>query len=133
MTSAVWPLIKQRLLSVCNITLSSRDIESRSGQAYGELKSPSDLSGPAFCWYRFLAAPGQRLELQVYRIKRLGRWDNALKRCIGGGMQVVAGGDDLRFKDEQFEICGENERYFPPLVLFQVRTRLNEMRISNFI
>ena len=42
------------IFSVCNVTISSKEIESRSGLTYGEIKSPSDLSGPAFCWYGFL-------------------------------------------------------------------------------
>ena len=61
------------LYTVCNITISSQQIRSRSGQMFGEIKSPSTLSGPAFCWYRFEAEEGFRVELQVYRIKRLGR------------------------------------------------------------
>ena len=61
--------------TVCNVTISSEQIRSRSqsGQMFGEIKSPSTLSGPAFCWYRFEAEDGFRVELQVYRIKRLGR------------------------------------------------------------
>ena len=61
--------------TVCNITISSQQIRSRSksGQMFGEIKSPSTLSGPQFCWYRFEAEEGYRVELQVYRIKRVGR------------------------------------------------------------
>eukprot|EP00095_Tigriopus_kingsejongensis_P003735 maker-scaffold357_size197762-snap-gene-0.47 protein:Tk03735 transcript:maker-scaffold357_size197762-snap-gene-0.47-mRNA-1 annotation:"PREDICTED: uncharacterized protein LOC658825" len=115
--------------NMCNITLTSRDIESRSGQAYGEIKSPSTLSGPAFCWYRFVPEPGQRVEIQVYRIKRLGHIDPQSKGCTGGFMQLISGlrgrddlsapGSDLEFHSSELSICGQNERYFPPLVLFQ--------------
>ena len=61
--------------AVCNITISSQQIRSRSqsGQMFGEIKSPSTLSGPQFCWYRFEAEEGYRVELQLYRIKRVGR------------------------------------------------------------
>ena len=58
---------------MCNITISSREIMSMSGQAFGEIKSSWGLSGPAFCWYRFEAEPNERVEVQVYRIKRLGK------------------------------------------------------------
>ena len=58
--------------AVCNVTISSEDIKARSGQAYGEIKSPTTLSGPAFCWYRLEAQAGERVEVQIYRIKRLG-------------------------------------------------------------
>jgi hypothetical protein len=56
------------------VTISSRDLESRSGQAFGEIKSPPDLSGPAFCWYRFEARKGERVELQLYRMERVGHF-----------------------------------------------------------
>ena len=59
--------------SVCNVTISSREILSRSGQTFGEIKSPSTLSGPSFCWFRLKPEQNQRVEIQIYRIKRLGR------------------------------------------------------------
>ncbi|XP_059096393.1 uncharacterized protein LOC131890919 [Tigriopus californicus] len=114
--------------NMCNITLTSRDLESRSGQAYGEIKSPSALSGPAFCWYRFIPEPGQRVEVQVYRIKRLGKIDPQSMSCVGGFMQLISGlrgqeglpsGNHLKYHPSELSICGQNERYFPPLVLFQ--------------
>lgn len=82
------------LSSVCNVTITSRDILLRSGQTFGEIKvslntcklfcykqkckeiyfqSPTTMSGPAFCWYRFKPDQNQRVEIQIYRIKRLGR------------------------------------------------------------
>ncbi len=60
---------------VCNVTLSSPELESRSGRTSGELKSPSWLRGPALCWFRFESLPGQRLEMQFYRLMRVGRRD----------------------------------------------------------
>ena len=57
---------------MCNVTISSRTVKARSGQAFGEIKSPTKLSGPAFCWYRLEAEPGERVEVHIYRIKRLG-------------------------------------------------------------
>ena len=61
------------------MTISSREVSSRSGQAYGEIKSPGHLAGPSLCWYRFEAQPGERIEVQIYRIKRVGRLDEATK------------------------------------------------------
>ena len=58
--------------SVCNITISSVEMKARSGQAYGEIKSPTTMSGPAFCWYHLVPDVGERVEIQIYRIKRLG-------------------------------------------------------------
>ena len=58
---------------MCNITISSREMLAKSGQKFGEIKSSSSLGGPAFCWYRLEAEPDERVELQVYRIKRLGK------------------------------------------------------------
>ena len=47
-------------------------MKARSGQAYGEIKSPTTMSGPAFCWYHLVPDVGERVEVQIYRIKRLG-------------------------------------------------------------
>ena len=47
-------------------------MKARSGQAFGEIKSPTALSGPAFCWYHLVPDVGERVEVQIYRIKRLG-------------------------------------------------------------
>ena len=66
--------------TVCNVTISSADIKARSGQAFGEIKSPTTLSGPAFCWYRLEAEAGERVEVQIYRIKRLGELNTETNR-----------------------------------------------------
>ena len=40
------------IFAVCNITIDSGDLVSRSGQRYGEIKSSPGMAGPVFCWYR---------------------------------------------------------------------------------
>ena len=89
----------------------------KSGQSYGEIKSPSTLAGPVFCWYRFEPEPGERVEVQVHRIKRIGQRHLESNKCIGGYLQVAIG-ESLTFRDNELATCGANERYFPPLVQF---------------
>lgn len=111
---------------MCNITISASEVMAKSGQAYGEIKSPTTLSGPAFCWYRFQAEPGQRVEMQIYRIKRLGRLHTETNRCIGGFLQFNKGSTDLGYRPDQLAICGANERYSPPIVMFEDATEESE-------
>ena len=69
-------------IPVCNITISSFEVRQRSGRSFGEIESPSDASGPIFCWYKLQADPGERIEIQIYRIKRLGKLDEESKRYV---------------------------------------------------
>lgn len=64
-----YPLIS---VSVCNITLDSRQLFSKSDRGFGQIKSPS-LEGPSRCTYRFVPDTGQRVELQIYRLISIGR------------------------------------------------------------
>ena len=57
-------------------------MKARSGQAFGEIKSPTALSGPAFCWYHLVPDVGERVEVQIYRIKRLGELHLETNRYI---------------------------------------------------
>lgn len=59
-------------VSVCNITLDSRQLFSKSDRGFGQIKSPS-LEGPSRCTYRFVPDTGQRVELQIYRLISIGR------------------------------------------------------------
>ena len=110
-----FPLV---FFSVCNITISSREISARSGQSFGEIKSPPTLSGPAFCWYRFEAEPNERVEVQVYRVKRLGKRHFETNRCVGGFLQLVKG-NQMEFQKDELAICGANQRYSPPIVQYR--------------
>lgn len=59
-------------VSVCNITLDSRQLFSKSDRGFGQIKSPY-LQGPSRCTYRFVPDTGQRVELQIYRLVSIGR------------------------------------------------------------
>lgn len=64
------PLLSR--VSVCNITLDSRQLFSKSDRGFGQIKSPY-LQGPSRCTYRFVPDTGQRVELQIYRLVSIGR------------------------------------------------------------
>ena len=57
---------------VCNITLDSRQLFSKSGRGFGQIKSPP-LQGPTRCTYKFIPDTGQRVELQIYRVISIGK------------------------------------------------------------
>jgi len=71
-TPYFYPATSFSSVSVCNITLDSRQLFSKSDRGFGQIKSPY-LQGPSRCTYRFVPDTGQRVELQIYRLVSIGR------------------------------------------------------------
>ncbi|XP_020710895.2 uncharacterized protein LOC105690974 [Athalia rosae] len=116
--------LEQNCASMCNMTLDSKQLLDKSGRGFGQIKSPA-LTGPTRCTYRFIPDTGQRVELQIYRLVSIGRHNGSA--CEGGWLQLEKGA----------MVCGRNERFDPPVVLFsddEVATldmRINEKTVRS--
>ncbi|XP_011494413.1 PREDICTED: uncharacterized protein LOC105359497 [Ceratosolen solmsi marchali] len=91
--------------NMCNVTLDSRQLFSKSDRGFGQIKSPQ-FKGPSICTYRFVPDTGQRVELQVWRMISIGQHNGTA--CEGGWLQFEGGA----------RICGRNSRLQQPIVLF---------------
>ncbi|XP_032528119.1 uncharacterized protein LOC116778281 [Danaus plexippus] len=108
--------LEQFCSNMCNMTIDSRVLKNKSGKTFGQIKSPS-IEGPSTCSYILQPDAGQRVEIQVYRLVSVGRYNGS--SCVGGWLQLsgasavqdASGAADTR-------LCGTNERYTPPVVLF---------------
>ncbi|XP_014255384.2 uncharacterized protein LOC106669972 [Cimex lectularius] len=100
--------------NMCNMTLDARVLISKSGKSFGQLKSPP-VQGPTFCWFSFIPDDDQRVEIQIYRLISVGKFNGT--SCEAGFVQLVDGmSPTTKFGDTQ--ICGTNERFTPPVLLF---------------
>ncbi|XP_018400897.1 PREDICTED: uncharacterized protein LOC108778264 [Cyphomyrmex costatus] len=97
--------LEQHCANMCNITLDSRQLFSKSDRGFGQIKSPY-LQGPSRCTYRFVPDTGQRVELQIYRLVSIGRHNGTA--CEGGWLQL----------EGSARVCGRNQRFDRPVVLF---------------
>ncbi|KAB0801065.1 hypothetical protein PPYR_05419 [Photinus pyralis] len=99
---------------MCNISISSTDLYKHSGKSFGQIKSPS-LEGPNHCWYTLVPTSSERVEIQIYRLVDVGRFNGS--SCVGGYLQLMNGVDPLYSSTDNI-VCGVNERFSPPVVLF---------------
>ncbi|KOB68966.1 Uncharacterized protein OBRU01_11083 [Operophtera brumata] len=77
--------------------------------------SPS-IEGPRTCSYFLQPDAGQRVEVQIYRLVSVGRFNGT--SCVGGWLQLGSASAVRTDGAAEMRLCGANERYTPPVVLF---------------
>ncbi|XP_045481783.1 uncharacterized protein LOC123685937 isoform X1 [Harmonia axyridis] len=99
---------------MCNVSIVSSELKEKSGKSFGQIKSPS-LQGPDACSYTFIPDRTERVEIQIYRVVNIGRHNGTI--CNGGFLQLAAGTEPM-YSISDYQICGVNERYSPPVVFY---------------
>ncbi|XP_046649541.1 uncharacterized protein LOC124340849 [Daphnia pulicaria] len=128
--------LEQQCDQMCNVTLDARQLYSTSRLRYGQIKS-LELHEHQHCWYRLLPEPGYRIELQIYRLVDTGHLNQS--KCTGGQLEWItsgsssSGGSSIEsaisgsvqqqppppnLHQHSWTLCGANERYSPPALLF---------------
>ncbi|KAJ8736263.1 hypothetical protein PYW08_006919 [Mythimna loreyi] len=107
--------MEQYCANMCNITIDSRILKSKSGKTFGQIKSPS-IEGPGACSYFLQPDAGQRVEIQLYRLVSVGKFNGT--SCVGGWLQLGSASAVPAGGAAETRLCGANERYTPPVVLF---------------
>ncbi|EFX74381.1 hypothetical protein DAPPUDRAFT_251905 [Daphnia pulex] len=125
----------ERTNEMCNVTLDARQLYSTSRLRYGQIKS-LELHEHQHCWYRLLPEPGYRIELQIYRLVDTGHLNQS--KCTGGQLEWITSGSSSSSSSiesaisgavqqppppnlqhqHSWTLCGANERYSPPALLF---------------
>ncbi|KAG1682501.1 Bone morphogenetic protein 1 [Nymphon striatum] len=118
--------LEQTCGNMCNMTIDYRTIEKLSGLKYGSVTAPLAVAGPTYCWYRFQGSNKHRIEIQIYKVTGVGNFNG--KKCVGGFLQFEDGWD-ISYpsisadEDISGQICAQNERFFPPVVIFRDEMR----------
>ena len=56
------------------MTIDASVLISKSGKTFGQIKSPS-MQGPNSCWFTFIPGVNRRIEIQIYRLISVGKFN----------------------------------------------------------
>nr|XP_024216376.1 uncharacterized protein LOC106682048 [Halyomorpha halys] len=106
--------IQHHCTNMCNMTIDASVLVAKSGKTFGQIKSPS-MQGPTSCWFTFIPDVNHRIEIQIYRLISIGKFNGTA--CEHGFVQLVEGVNPVP-RNDLTQICGANERFQPPVLLF---------------